>query len=262
MRLGDVLSDLGHPVAYYPSLARVVGVKECVFVCQFLYWFDKTADGWVYKTQEEIAAETGMSRTEQETVRRNLKRTKILQERNNRILHRMFYRVDKDRLEEVWMARGGDAGNLHSGTRETGIAEGGKPTFGNAGNPHSSLDAETTAETTTKKVAKPLPEIPAILRTPEFEAAWSDWLSYRSEIKKKLVASSAAAQLKKLESFGLADAVESIRNSIQNQWQGLFLPKTNGNARTQRPNPRDCESTRTAIADYEAYDKRMAAGGV
>lgn len=45
----------------------------------------------------------------------------------------------------------------------------------------------------------------------------------------------------------------------------LFLSKLkspNGNARTQRPNPRDCESTRIAIADYEAYDKRVAAGGV
>lgn len=115
-----------------------------------------------------------------------------------------------------------------------------------------------------KKGAKPLPDIPLplLLRTPEFSSAWTDWNAYRREIKKPLVASSATAQLEKLLTFGVADAIESIRNSIQNQWQGLFPPKTNGNARNQRPNPRDCESTRLALADYEAYDKRMAAGGV
>lgn len=43
----------------------------------------------------------------------------------------------------------------------------------------------------------------------------------------------------------------------------LFLTKiAHANSRPQRPNPRDCESTRTSLAGYEALDQRMAAGGV
>lgn len=141
---------LGRPVSYFPSLARLVGVKECVFICQFLYWIDKTdktAAGWVYKTQDEITEETGMSRAEQETVRRNLKRTGIVEERHARLLHRMYYRVNLDKLSEVWT----NAEKSHSGELDLDIGVGGNPAPAAPVIPHSSLGAETTSENTSKK---------------------------------------------------------------------------------------------------------------
>lgn len=105
-----------------------------------------------------------------------------------------------------------------------------------------------------------LVEIPLLLQTPEFLAAWSDWEAYRRQIKKPLIAISAAAQLKKLESFGATDAVESIRNSIQNQWQGLFPPKTNGNSRPEKPNPR--LTSNSHVEQYAGFSHNARLAGV
>lgn len=59
-----------------------------------------------------------------------------------------------------------------------------------------------------------------------FTKAWKEWLAYRTE--RKLPAykpTSIAAQFKELASWGETAAVESIKESIRNQWQGLFAPK-------------------------------------
>lgn len=59
--------------------------------------------------------------------------------------------------------------------------------------------------------------------TAEFAEAWGDWAKFRMEIRHKLTASQAKAQLEKLSkqpSESIAIAV--IRQSIENGWQGLF----------------------------------------
>ena len=56
------------PIAYHPLLAKALGgVKQAVFVSQLLYWTGKgkRADGFIWKTQEEWADETGLSAGEQ-----------------------------------------------------------------------------------------------------------------------------------------------------------------------------------------------------
>jgi hypothetical protein len=85
------------PVAYRPALARVLGgVREALFVSQLLYWDGKgaTAGGWIYKTQAEWRAETGLSRYEQETVRRHLRDRGVLQEDLRGLPARLYYRLD------------------------------------------------------------------------------------------------------------------------------------------------------------------------
>jgi hypothetical protein len=67
--------------------------------------------------------------------------------------------------------------------------------------------------------------IPKALESPEFEEAWTRWQEHRKEIRHALKPTSGAAQLKKLEKFGLAKALASIEESISNGWQGLFEPK-------------------------------------
>ena len=67
---------------------------------------------------------------------------------------------------------------------------------------------------------------PPVLDTTEFRQAWEDWTAYRKERKiAALKPRSVSAQLAKLQMWGHAGAIESIRQSIAQNYQGLFEPK-------------------------------------
>jgi hypothetical protein len=62
-------------VGYSPDLARVVGGATIgLFLSQLLFLSDKGADpdGWVYKSEQEMGRETGLTKREQQTARRKL----------------------------------------------------------------------------------------------------------------------------------------------------------------------------------------------
>jgi hypothetical protein len=89
----------GHPIAYFPSLApQVGGTNAAILLCQLLYWTPRAKDpqGWIYKSQLEIVAETGMSRDEQRTARNALKARGLLQERYDRLAHQLYLKVNVD----------------------------------------------------------------------------------------------------------------------------------------------------------------------
>lgn len=80
--------------------------------------------------------------------------------------------------------------------------------------------------------------LPASLNEPDFAVLWNEWLLDRRARGKPVTDRAARLQLQKLESFGLAKAKASLRQSIQNGWQGLFEPRdfnatnsTNGHQR-------------------------------
>src|SRR3712207_1232495 len=84
------------PVAYHPMLANALrSVTAAIFLQQLLYWTPRTddPDGWVYKTRDEIWAETALSRDEQETARKVLKRVGVLDEKRRGVPAKMHYRV-------------------------------------------------------------------------------------------------------------------------------------------------------------------------
>lgn len=142
MKLSDFLKGIGRPVAYFPKLAVVLGgVKEAVFLAQIIYWSDKgdSGDGWIYKTQEELCGETGLSRYEQEGARKTLRGLGILEERYARLEHRLYYRINFSALDSVW-ATFPNGGNQHSGKGKTSIREEGKPAFV----PYTEITTETT----------------------------------------------------------------------------------------------------------------------
>ncbi len=56
------------------------------------------------------------------------------------------------------------------------------------------------------------------------QEAWSEWVQFRKEIKKKLVQTTINRQLKFLEKHK-ADHILILEQSIQNGWQGLFKVK-------------------------------------
>jgi hypothetical protein len=62
-------------VGYSPDLARMVGgATTGLFLSQLLYLSDKghNPEGWVYKSEQEMGQETGLSKREQQTARRKL----------------------------------------------------------------------------------------------------------------------------------------------------------------------------------------------
>jgi hypothetical protein len=130
MRFAEFVRNSGSPVAYYPRLAMALGgVKEAVFVCQLLYWEGKQSDSerWIHKSLDEVRAETGLSRYEQDGVRRALERKGILECRYDRLVHRLYFRIDLCRLSDCWEA---EYPSTETGENPDSPSESGKTTFG------------------------------------------------------------------------------------------------------------------------------------
>jgi len=67
---------------------------------------------------------------------------------------------------------------------------------------------------------------PILAESATFVETWHNWVSSRHERKKPISERAAGQQLKSLEGFGShANAIESLRQSIANDWQGLFPPR-------------------------------------
>ena len=64
--------------------------------------------------------------------------------------------------------------------------------------------------------------VPPELDTPEFRAAWSDWLTHRRQIRKPLKPLAIVHKLRELIALGPTRATAAIRHSIGNGWQGIF----------------------------------------
>ena len=132
MTLSTILKNTGRAIAYRPNLARLFGgVVAEIFFEQIFYWQDK-ADPvlGVYKTQEELEIETGLSRKEQETARKLLREKGVLIETHKRLEHRMYYKIDCEKLDELLAALANDT-NEHSRMPKSDIREGDKVAFVN-----------------------------------------------------------------------------------------------------------------------------------
>lgn len=98
-------------------------------------------------------------------------------------------------------------------------------------------------------------QLPETFHTPQFQAVWKEWTGFRREIKKKLAPSTVKEQLKTLVEFGHDNAIESIRRSIQNGWQGLFAPENRaGGGRARTP-------SRSWDKDYPEPERPLPALG-
>lgn len=118
MRLSEFLNDVGRPIAYYPKLAHFLGsVNAAVLLCQLLYWEGKQDDqdeGWIHKTRDEIEAETGLTRREQETARGVLSKLRpverdgeveevqIVEEKRKGVPPKMHFKLHLGALDDLW----------------------------------------------------------------------------------------------------------------------------------------------------------------
>ena len=75
--------------------------------------------------------------------------------------------------------------------------------------------------------ASGVPGLPPALDTPRFLSAWDAWLGYRREARMRTwQPKTVEFKIRELAEWGEPAAVESIRQSIANGWQGLFAPKS------------------------------------
>ena len=100
--LANILTD--RPISYHGCFAKAGGgVQAGVFLAQLLYWTPrgKLEGGWVWKTKADWTRETGMTVTEIDHARRELKRRGILEEKLTGVPATLHYRVDMERLAKL-----------------------------------------------------------------------------------------------------------------------------------------------------------------
>ena len=90
---------------------------------------------------------------------------------------------------------------------------------------------KTETETGKKRVPKGTPKeppvsfvdsIPEKLKTEAFRTIWLDWEAARRQQKRKLTPRAVTEQFALLVQYDEAEAIEMIRASIRNNWQGIF----------------------------------------
>lgn len=116
MKLSEFIIDIGRPIAVYPGLRKLTkSLSATVLLCQFLFWTDKTKDGWFYKSAEELGLETSLSYEEQKAARAKLRELDVIEEEYRRSEHKLYFRVKKDILNSKWESfEGKEAGKEKS----------------------------------------------------------------------------------------------------------------------------------------------------
>ena len=156
MKPSELLRIIGKPIAYYPQLAKPLGgVNASLLFGHFFYWKDKgCSELGVYRTADEIEVETGLSRDEQRTARKKLRERGVLIETEKRIEHRIYYKLDLDRFDEIISQSGSgdfpiadsDIPNPEVGNSQSGS---GDFPFDEVGNSQSYIRTEDYQKTTT-----------------------------------------------------------------------------------------------------------------
>lgn len=151
------------PIAFHRILAEVAGsVNGGVFLSQAMYWssIKETNNGWFYKTAEDWEKETFLSRREQETVRRNLVKKKVLEEVKKGIPAKLYFRVNNSELLDAIQK-----------IVQTRMAENAKQDATNP--PYSGgVKCETNTETTAETTAETTKDISCDAEFDEFWAAY------------------------------------------------------------------------------------------
>ena len=100
------------PVSFHRCLVPVTGGITSALMLSQAIWtthaLEPAAEGWFMRSQEEWTEETGLSRWEQETARRALRRAGLLEERRFGMPARLWFRICP---AAVWRALQVSAGN-------------------------------------------------------------------------------------------------------------------------------------------------------
>lgn len=113
------LKAVGRPIAYFPGLAKRLGsTNAAILLGQFIYWHDKAqSELGVYKSVDEIEAETGLSYKSQRTARKVLSDLGLVIETEKRLEHRIYFKFNEAAFE-AWLSdeNEGNSANCPNGS--------------------------------------------------------------------------------------------------------------------------------------------------
>lgn len=92
------------PIAFNKHYVELgCGITGALMLSQLVYWTKKTKDqnGWVYKTNIEWTEETGLTRSEQNTARKNLRELGFISEVKKGVPCKVYFRVEYNKLYEA-----------------------------------------------------------------------------------------------------------------------------------------------------------------
>ena len=155
MKWSEAYEHSGWTIVVPVKLIHAIGAKGAILVAQLFYWSGKqqSEDAWIYKTQLDLEKETGLSRHEQNKCVEDLKKKNVLETRYERLDHRLYYRINRDALDEIMEADSpseirktdfGKSENRISGNPESHFRQNRKTAFGN-------IEQENTTEITHKR---------------------------------------------------------------------------------------------------------------
>jgi hypothetical protein len=116
---------------YFTFQARCVrkfGLAAGIYLRQLVFWTGKKSidPDWIYKTEEEMEAETGLRRRGQREARKVLGRYEVLQERYGGLPRKLWYRVDLVKLAELLEEPGAAMNQWKRGRRYSQDPDSGK----------------------------------------------------------------------------------------------------------------------------------------
>jgi len=227
----------------HATLARLPEVGATAFAVLLILYKHADAKGECWPSVAAIAAQIGITRRAAHTALARLRAAGLVaiekRTRPDGFRQSNLYRLPS-RCEEI-----DPPGCAESAL--PGVQESTRP-----GVKESTHRTNTKEELTPRELITPLPPsppstekapskskpadapMPATLDTPEFRAAWSDWLQHRRELRKPATPTSQAKALKKLADLGAARAVAAVEHSIAQSWVGIF-EREDRHANTRRP---------------------------
>ena len=84
-------------------------------------------------------------------------------------------------------------------------------------------------------------DLPEELDTPEFRAAFLEWIKYRKKIKAPYPAAAVPAMWRRAQAAGVQAAIDGFETSMANGWQGTFPKRKTTKANDHRQQKRDRE---------------------
>lgn len=214
------------------------GINGAVMLSQLVYWADKSKDpnGWIYKTGKEWTEETGLTRREQDTARKNLRELGFIDEHKHGVPCKVHFKVNQTALynalislaqmrqtdAQISQTECTNAPNLIGGMRQT----------------NTENTAKNTAEST-HIISKPKKFNPLKIDLPKHVnyRVWCDFVEMRKQIKKPLTERATTLLINKLIGFGVL-ANESLEQSIESGWSSVFPVKNQSNNFNQPQNTR------------------------
>lgn len=108
IRFANLWKLLGRRIQFHPVFVGMTGsVTASLMLSQGFYWTrnwileQPQTDGWFWKKQADWQAETGLSRKEQETARKILRKLNFIQERKEGMPARLSFRLDLDQIAQA-----------------------------------------------------------------------------------------------------------------------------------------------------------------